>query len=483
VSLLAALGLATAVAQAATPALPEPVIDENYYDNGAPSPDKVALGRLLFFDKILSGNRNISCATCHHPAFNSGDGVALPLGEGPRGLGTERRPGDKPQEAVAGRVPRNSPGLFNLGASEFERLFHDGRVETDPNAYFEGGFVTPAKWKLPAGLDNPLAAQAMFPVTSPAEMAGDKGENPIADAASLDNAAGKNGVWELIARRLQEIPEYVELFQQAYPGEIEEKEDISYVHAANAIAAFEATAFRADNSPFDQYLRGTRSSLSREALKGLELFYGQAGCGTCHSGKFQTDHEFHAIAMPQIGPGKSDGQDPSYWNATGINAVLEDFGRGRVTFRQEDNYKFRTPSLRNVATTGPWGHAGAYGELEAVVRHHLDPVEALHDYDASTADLPEVDGVLELTATGSKLSQGWMSDSRRKGFQRRDTWVQENPALRENIANANELEPVNLTDREVSSIIAFLDALTDPSVNQLNDVVPDRVPSGLPVAD
>ncbi|MFQ5982515.1 MAG: cytochrome-c peroxidase, partial [Woeseiaceae bacterium] len=169
--------------------------------------------------------------------------------------------------------------------------------------------------------------------------------------------------------------------------------------------------------------------------------------------------------------------------ATGINAVLEEFGRGRVTDREEDKYKFRTPSLRNVATTGPWGHAGAYGDLEAVVRHHLDPVRSLDAYDASSAILPELGEVLELTANGSRLNRSWMSDSRREGFERRDTWVQNNPELRQKIADANELEPVSLSDDEVEKILAFLDSLTDPSVERLNDLVPERVPSGLPVED
>ena len=230
--------LASGVALGATPDLPGPVTDRDYYYDAQPASDKVELGRMLFFDKILSGNRNISCATCHHPAFGSGDGLALPLGEGAIGLGTDRQTGSDPAAAVAGRVPRNSPGLFNLGAREFERLFHDGRVETDPHGYFEGGFVTPAKWKLPSGLDNPLAVQAMFPVTSPMEMAGNKGENPVADAISLNNAAGPGGAWELLARRLQAIPEYVELFRRAYPDDVREAGDITFVMAANAIAAF-----------------------------------------------------------------------------------------------------------------------------------------------------------------------------------------------------------------------------------------------------
>ena len=307
--------------------LPDPVTNEDYYEGGRPSSEKVDLGRLLFFDKILSGNQNISCATCHHPEHGTSDGVSLSFGEGALGLGPKRHPGANKSRAVHGRIPRNSPALFNLGSKEFSRLFHDGRVESDPNGYYEGGFITPAKWTLPKGLESVLAAQAMFPVASADEMAGQKGENPIADSASLNNAAGKGGVWELLAERLRRVPEYRLRFRNAFPEEIQKSEDITYVHAANAIAAFEGVAFRADNSPFDQFLRGDKQALSAKALSGMKLFYGKARCFNCHSGKFQTDHDFHAIAMAQVGPGKSDGQDSAYWRASGHRGFLEDFGR------------------------------------------------------------------------------------------------------------------------------------------------------------
>ena len=463
--------------------LPTPATDADYYDDGAPSPAKVELGRLLFFDKILSGNKNIACATCHHPKHGTGDALALPLGEGPSGLGPDRTPGASPSEAVHERVPRNSPALFNLGAREFHRMFHDGRVETDPEGFYEGGFITPAKWKLPKGLDNVLAAQAMFPVTSPTEMAGNKGENDVADATSLNNAAGAGGVWELLAGRLQAIPEYVGLFSQAYPDQVSSADDISYVLAANAIAAFEAKTFRADDSRFDAYLRGETQALSASEERGMDLFYGKANCSTCHSGTFQTDHDFHAIAMPQIGPGKADGRNAAYWQSTGIQAFVEDFGRGRVTVRDGDNFKFRTPSLRNVAQTGPWGHDGAFESLEQVVRHHLDPIASLDSYRAQEAPLVPLDAVLELTATGSKLSQSWMSDNRRRGFLARDRWVQESPELRQRIADANELAPVALSEAEIADLIAFLGSLTDESSMRTEDIVPERVPSGLPVTD
>ena len=70
--------------------LPAPSTDLDYYDNAAPSAAKVRLGRALFFDKILSGNGNVACATCHHPMQDTGDGLSLPVGEGGRGLGVGR---------------------------------------------------------------------------------------------------------------------------------------------------------------------------------------------------------------------------------------------------------------------------------------------------------------------------------------------------------------------------------------------------------
>ncbi len=481
---LAALGGAPAQAGTGISSrLPDPVTHEDYRDGGAPNDAKVELGRSLFFDKVLSGNRNISCATCHHPDHGTSDALSLGLGEGPRGLGPERRPGATKDEAVHDRVPRNSPALFNLGAAEFEVLFHDGRVEADPHGYYEGGFITPAKWKLPSGLENVLAAQAMFPVVSAAEMAGQKGENPLADASSLNNAAGPGGVWEQLGDRLAAIPEYVDLFRAAYPGEVSGPEDVTYVRAANAIAAFEAEAFRAADSRFDRFLRGDRDAMTWAEKRGMDLFYGKANCAGCHSGKFQTDHDFHAIAMPQIGPGKADGQDGSYWRASGHSAFVEDHGRGRVTGRDEDDYRFRTPSLRNVEITGPWGHTGAYTTLEDVVRHHLDPVEALNRYRPDPAILPETGPVLELAAAGSALEVEFLSESRQEGFRMRDTWVQEQPELRSRIAAANELAPVPLTDGEVDDLVAFLGALTDSSFLERGPLAPPRVPSGLPVDD
>ncbi|MEL7451157.1 MAG: cytochrome c peroxidase, partial [Pseudomonadota bacterium] len=378
--------------------------------------EKYALGQLLFFDKILSGNRNISCATCHHPRHGSSDGLPLPLGEGPRGLGPERRVGATMSESVHARVPRNSPALFNLGATEVHTVFHDGRLSVDEQGIYNSGFVSPLGFQFPAGLDSVLAAQAMFPVTSAAEMAGDAGENPVADAVAQDNIAGPDGVWELLAQRLAGVPAYVSLFRAAYPDEVFTADDITYVRAANAIATFESHAFRTLNSPFDRHLRGEEGSLSDSEARGMALFYGEAGCSGCHSGKLQTDQDFHAIAMVQTGPGKGHGMDGSYRRATGFDVTLEDIGRGDVTGDQADNFRFRTPSLRNVALTGPWGHTGAYASLEAVVRHHLDPVAALEAFEPSDTKLPRLGRVVEVTGTGDAQIMEWLEKDRQVAF-------------------------------------------------------------------
>lgn len=459
----------------------EAIEDSDFYFDGAVDPAKFELGRSLFFDKILSGNKNIACSTCHHPSQGTSDGLALPLGEGARGFGPERQVGA--EQPVLGRVPRNSQALYMLGAREFDSLFHDGRVEPDPQHTWPSGFWSPAREQLPAGLDNALAAQAMFPVTSPIEMAGHKGENPVATAVANDLLGGPEGVWALLARRLQAIPDYVALFRAAYP-DIEHAQDITFVHAANAIAAFEASAFRADESPFDLYLRtNDKRSMSLRARRGMDIFYGRGGCSTCHSGKFLTDQQFHAIAMPQIGPGKDDGWDQSYWQASGFALRVEDQGRYDTTQDGRDRYKFRTPTLRNVALTGPWGHAGTYDSLEAVVRHHADPVASLHAYGVSDDNLVPVRHFVAARGTGSTLKFDPVDNARLEDFLARDTWVSRSKPMRDVIADANELAATPLGERDVADVVAFLHALTDPRSADQQFLVPDAVPSGLAVGD
>ena len=444
-ALIAFCGLASAAGGQGKP-LPPPVTDDDFYDDGNPDPELVELGRHLFFDKILSGNLNISCSTCHHVLADTGDWLPLPVGEGGRGLGVARDTGSG-DDAIHERVPRNAQPIFNLGRKTFNFSFHDGRVEICPSE--PSGFCSPAGDDLPQGLDNILAAQAMFPVTSPAEMAGQEGENDQADAAAANNLPL---VWEIIEQKLRDEDDYLPLFQAAFGDDFTANE-ITYVHAANAIAAFETVNWRFDNSPFDRYLRGDKAAMSPSAKRGLRIFYGKGGCSSCHTGKFQTDQGFHAIAMPQIGPGKGD-------NLEGYTDGHDDFGRGRVTGDIADRFKFRTPTLRNVALTFPYGHAGAYSTLEAVVRHQLDPVNSLYNYDQSQVVLPS-----------------------RPDLDAQDFVVMNDPARVDAIAAANELAPVRLKEKQIADLIEFLHALTDPAAIDLRKDIPASVPSGLTLAD
>ena len=162
-----------------------------------PKAESVLLGRDLFFDPILSGNRNISCATCHHPTLASGDDMSLSIGEGGVGLGEDRPP--DPDNRPTARIPRNAPSLFNLGAEEFTALFHDGRVQRDDDARFN--ITMPEGFTLERPVRSVLAAQASLPITSHVEMAGQPGENDVADALEAGRIHGQDGVWQMLADR------------------------------------------------------------------------------------------------------------------------------------------------------------------------------------------------------------------------------------------------------------------------------------------
>jgi cytochrome c peroxidase len=398
------------------------------------------LGWLLFYDPILSGNREVACATCHHPRFATSDGVSLGLGDGGMGLGPARRP--DPANLPEQRIPRNAPALFNLGANEFTVLFHDGRIEADPTR--PGGLRTPLGPDMVAGFDGLLSAQTMFPVLSPDEMAGHYSENEIAQAVRLGRITGEGGAWELISRRVAALPAYAEGFAAIYP-EIAEGRAIAFTDISNAIAAFMEFEWRADDSPFDRHLRG-EEMLEGAAADGMTLFFGAAGCAACHSGPFQTDHGFHAMGVPQIGPGK----------AARFETHARDTGRMRVTGREADAYAFRTPSLRNVVATGPYGHAGAEADLRRFVATHLTPSQAARGYARDSAVLAPLPG-----------AQDWR--------------ILDEKAERAAIEVAAAPDGPTLSEDQIDALLAFLAALTDEASLAGRLGVPEGVPSGLPV--
>ncbi|WGW05275.1 cytochrome-c peroxidase [Tropicibacter oceani] len=402
-------------------------------------PAQAKLGQLLFYDKILSGNRNISCGTCHHHTMASGDGLSLGIGEGGLGLGTQRTAGDG-ADKIQKRIPRNAPALWNLGHRDVRVLFHDGRVEmTD---YKGWNFTTPAQERLPKGLNSILAAQALFPMTSDAEMAGQSGENEIGGAVKvrLDKA------WPIVAKRVRTIPEYGRMFVAAFPN-IDRPDQVTITEIANALAAFIGTEFQSYDSPYDAWVQ-TGAPLPRDAERGRELFFGKAQCASCHNGPLFTDQGFHAAGLPQFGPGRTRAFDP----------IPRDLGRMGTTNDLADAYKFRTPSLRNVALTAPYGHNGAYPTLNSMIRHMANPVGERERWQPKMARLPRVPWLDEYDFV---LAQDRLEMARQ--------------------AEAINLPRVALSNEEITDLEAFLNALTGTSTDKLPLGVPETVPSGLPV--
>ena len=424
-------------ASPAEPELPEPFTDDDF---PAVNEHEIRLGQLLFYDPILSGNRNIACATCHHPDLATGDGLSLGIGEGGRGLGLQRVA--DPQNPPEQRIPRNSPPLFNLGARQFQSLFHDGRIQVDESS--PGGFRTPLFTDMPSGFSGLLSAQTMFPVLSPDEMAGHYQENDIARRVRLGMISGPEGAWAAIAARVAGIEEYRQGFADAYAG-IRDGRAIAFTDISNAIAAFIAVEWRADQSAFDAVLRG-EARMSDDAHRGMQLFFGDAGCAQCHSGTLLRDQQFHAMGQPQLGPGKAERFEDHQ----------EDTGRYRVSGDPADIYAFRTPPLRNVTHTGPWGHAGAYTDLASFLSAHVTPRQVIRSYQRDVA-LPELDAI------------------------KPDWSIMDAAESVAAIEAAAEPYHVDLDDRELAALVAFLESLTDQESLRGKLGIPSQVPSGLPL--
>ena len=281
--------------------------------NNTSTSAKIALGRLLFWDPILSGHKDVACATCHHPDFAYGDGLDLPVGVNGTGLGPERTENTGGLQLISPieRVPRNSPSILNTAFNGM----------TSASSYLPE--MAPMFWDVRM---LSLEAQCQGPVGSRSEMRGEMFENE----SHLDG---------LIAR-VAAVPEYASWFNTAFP---ESETAVSVENFTKAMGSFERTIV-SDNSPYDQYLKGERSALTEQQKEGLLLFFGKANCGSCHSGPMLSNFNFHALGVPE-NPSHPEGPDKG----------------------KDGLYKFRTPTLRNVEITGPYMHNGMLANLRDVV--------------------------------------------------------------------------------------------------------------------
>jgi cytochrome c peroxidase len=329
----------------------------------APTAEKIALGRKLFFDRRLSVNSTMSCGMCHVPeqGFTSNE-LATPVG-------------------VEGRaVRRNSPTVLNV--AYVRSVFLDGR-------------------------ETSIETQPISPLVAHNEMA--------------------NPSMGFVLARIASLSDYDGWFERAFGG------GPTVDRLGQALAAWQRTLVAA-NSPFDRWkFGGDENALSAEQRQGFALFNGKARCFTCHTveKKFAlfTDDGFHDSGIgyfrEEVAPG--DASPLPVEMAPGVVIPVErdyldsisekrlpDFGRFEVTQKPEDKWRFRTPSLRNVAVTAPYMHDGSLRTLEDVVRFYV---------------------------------QGGIA----------------HPGLDPLI------QPIDLSEDDVKALIAFLESLTSPDLAELVD--------------
>ncbi len=271
---------------------------------------KIELGRLLFFDPLLSGDRDIACATCHHPNNGYAESRDLSIGTNGHGFGSRRRfnsPNDIPL------VKRNAHTVLNTAYNgidlsrdydpEKAPMFWDDRVQS-------------------------LEGQALEPLKALEEMRG----RHYSEAEILPE----------IESRLQKNDRYNELFTEAF----NEKHSVTVENAAKAIAAYERTLV-SNQSRFDRYKRGDKDALSEAEKEGMDLFI-EVGCAQCHNGPMFSDYKMHVLGVPD-------------------HPALDQPDAGF-----EDRFAFRTPTLRNLRFTFPFMHNGTFTSIREILEFYQD---------------------------------------------------------------------------------------------------------------
>lgn len=282
---------------------------------------KVALGKMLFFDPILSSTREVACATCHHPQHGWADGRSTPLGVNARGLGPQRR-------LVAGAVflplQRNTPTVLNAAFNGIET----GKV-------YEAG-KAPMFWdnRVTGGLE----AQALHPVRNREEMRGDGHDDAQAVAAMVE--------------RLQAVPEYVRLFAS----------EITASSVAEAIAAYERTLITPD-APFDRYMRGDKTAMTAEQQHGMKVFE-KAGCVLCHNGPMFSDYKLHSIGLTDSATNRHEFRTPTLRNLKHTAPYMHHGGSTTL----DEVLLFYDRLMDQAAETLEGGDAGTLPPLDPLLR-------------------------------------------------------------------------------------------------------------------
>ena len=437
---------------------------------GRPINPKLAeLGRLLWFDKLHSLHHDNTCGGCHSPTNGFGDSQAMAIGVQNNNLVGPHRTGPRNQ--------RRSPLVVN--AALYPALMWNGRFSAPSGDPFDAskGFLFPppeggTRFSFANDVTNHvvhlLQAQAHLPPTELVEVAGFTGTCPSLGKlfCQFDDGAGEivpapdaTGYRnEPIRQKGLEILNqaaypYRDLFGQVFP-EVAAGAPIDFFMFGKAIAEFEFTLVFAD-APIDQFARGHRGAMTADEKRGALLFFGKAGCVTCHavagaSNEMFSDFNERVIGVPQVAPVFGVGLGNVIFDGPRKD---EDFGLEQITQNKADRYKFRTAPLRNLAVSPAFFHNGAFARLEDAIRHHLNVAESARNYNPVTAGVPS-----DLTLRLGPIEPV---------VKRLDPLLQ---------------SPIELSPEEFDDLVAFVrDGLLDPRVRKENlcKLVPRTVPSGL----
>jgi cytochrome c peroxidase len=426
------------------------------------------LGRLLFFDKIGALHQDNSCSGCHAPSAGFGDTQSIAIGIQNNNLVGPGREGPRNQ--------RRTPSVVNTAF--FPRLMWNGRFFAPSGDPFDNaqGFTFPAPEGTTRFLPNDAArrhllmAQGELPPTELVEVAGFTGTAgtigpefdqfddglglpvPPPDASGFRN----DPIRAVLLEQLNANAGYRELFGRSF-AEVAQGAPIDFSMFGRAIAEFEFTLVFAD-APIDRFARGDVRAMTQDEKKGALLFFGKAGCVSCHAVAGQanemfSDFENRVIGVPQIAPFFGAGEGNMIFDGHGRD---EDFGAEQISGNPEDRYRFRTSPLRNVALQPAFFHNGAFTSLEDAIRHHLDVEASVRTYDPIRAGVDE-DLCFRMGPMDQVLAR-----------------------LDRNVAR-----PVRLTAGELKSLVIFVrDGLLDARARPENlcRLVPESVPSGMTLA-
>jgi cytochrome c peroxidase len=271
--------------------------------------EKVALGRHLFYDRRLSGNQTMSCGDCHQQALAFTDGLALAVGS-------------------TGQVlPRSSMSLANIGYQPVLTWANHNQTV--------------------------LSVQMLVPMFA---------DDPV--------ELGMGGMEQELLDRLQADATYQTLFADAYA---DDTDPFTIDHVTAAIASFERILI-SGNSPEDRFRRGDAGALSSSEQAGRTLFFSnEVGCFKCHSGHnrvfLTSNFDFEGRSLPHI---QFDNTGLYNLNVGGEQGWYPEPNTGlhAHTGNLPDMGKFKVPTLRNVALTGPYMHDGSIATLDEVMDHY-----------------------------------------------------------------------------------------------------------------